>query len=100
MNVFYHCIWNYCRENEAFLQQRGIAYEWYQEGSFSWLIVDISEEDTFCSDVLKLSGESLPIRYYEYTKKDLMSVEYLTIRAKNLSIDLTNNIVFEPVIVE
>lgn len=88
MRAIYHCVWNHNEEDEAFLKQQGVQYEWYRETSYSWLIVDIDETDPACPKVLEMAKNNLHFRYFTYTRNDLDTAEYLTVRAKNMSFAL------------
>ena len=90
MKIFYHCVWDYNEKDASFLELHSIPYKWYHEANYSWLIVEIDEQNPYCSDVLSLAEGHLFYRYLSYTDRDLQKAEYLTIRAANVSFNLEN----------
>ncbi len=88
MKAIYHYVLDYNKDYATYLDEHGISFEWHHSEAYSKLIFDIEEDNNCCPEILQMAKEPFYFRYLEYSQKDLLEAELLTMRARNLSLDL------------
>ena len=88
MRDIYHFVWNYSENDERFLQENGIKYTWYNDGTCSWLIVDVDKKSPYFSCISEMAKDPSRIHWLEFTPRELMDAKLLTMRARIHSIEL------------